>query len=343
MQEGQALWRPGRHFPELGGELVMARDDDGRCMIQFAKTPLPLVLAQTTRENWRIEFPARRMRFGGRQPPADPLRLALSACRAFWRAASLRLPLPAEARWRLAAGEHPLGRNGGRLLEPVRLLLKRWWWLILAVLAAIGMWRVRIDVEMLNLLPPDQPAVQGLKLYQQHFANARELIITLRAPDAEKAERLAGALATRLREETNLVAGVSWQPPWMEQPVQVAELVAWLWLSQPPETFSALSNRLAAGHRESVLAETKETLTTSLSPMDLARRAFDPYDLLSVPALTNFSGLSAEQGQGMFASPDGTFRVLYVQARPDLASYKSCASWLTSVQQAVAGLRTGQG
>ena len=91
-----------------------------------------------------------------------------------------------------------------------------------------------------------------------------------------------------------------------------------------------------------MLAETKETLTTSLSPMDLARRAFDPYDLLSVPALTNFSGLSAEQGQRMFASADGTFRVLFVQARPDLTSYKSCASWLNSVRQVVAGLRASQ-
>ena len=224
----------------------------------------------------------------------------------------------------------------------MRSLLKRWWWLLLAVPAAIGLWRVRIDVEMLNLLPPDQPAVQGLKLYQQYFANARELIITIRAADAEQAERLAGALAARLRQETNLVAGVSWQPPWMEQPAQVAELVAWLWLNQPPEIFGALTNRLAAGHLESVLAETKETLTTSLSPMDLARRAFDPYDLLSVPALTNFSGLSAEQGQRMFASADGTFRVLFVQARPDLASYRSCSSWLTSVQHAVADLRAGQ-
>ena len=224
----------------------------------------------------------------------------------------------------------------------MRSLLKRWWWLLLAVVAAIGWWRLRIDVEMLNLLPPDQPAVQGLKLYQQHFANARELIITVRAPEAEQAERLAGALADRLRQETNLVAGVSWQPPWMEQPAQVAELVACLWLNQPPETFSALTNRLAAGHLQSVLAETKEALTTSLSPMDLARRAFDPYDLLSVPALTNVSGLSAEQGQRMFASADGTFRVLFVQARPDLTSYSSCASWLNSVQQAVGGLRAGQ-
>ena len=65
-----------------------------------------------------------------------------------------------------------------------------------------------------------------------------------------------------------------------------------------------------------VLGETKEMLTTSLSPMELARRAFDPYDLLAVPGMTNISGFSAEQGQRAFASEDGTFRLLFVQARP---------------------------
>lgn len=74
VQEGQALWRPGRRYPELGGELVMASDAEGRCAIQFTKTPLPLVLAQTTRTNWLIEFPPRRMSFGGRRAP--PTRFA---------------------------------------------------------------------------------------------------------------------------------------------------------------------------------------------------------------------------------------------------------------------------
>ena len=82
--------------------------------------------------------------------------------------------------------------------------------------------------------PPDEPTVQGLKLYQQHFANARELVITLRAPDAERAERLAGALAARLRQETNLVTGISWQPPWMEDPAQMSELLAWSGSINPP-------------------------------------------------------------------------------------------------------------
>lgn len=222
------------------------------------------------------------------------------------------------------------------------LFLKRWWWALLVVCVGIGLWRLRFNVELLDLLPPDQPTVQGLKLYQRHFANARELIITLRAPDGEQAERLAAALGNRLRRETNLVESVSWQPPWMEQPGQLAEMLGCMWLNQPPEAFQALTNRLAPDRLQSVLAETREALTMSLSPMDIARRAFDPFDLLNMSALTNLSGLSMEQGQKTFASSEGTFRVMFVQARPDLGSYRACASWLNSVRGTVNGLRTGQ-
>ena len=69
VQEGQALWRPRRGMPELGGEVLLARHADGACLVQFAKTPLPLVLAQTTRTNWLIQFPPRHMGFGGRHTP----------------------------------------------------------------------------------------------------------------------------------------------------------------------------------------------------------------------------------------------------------------------------------
>jgi predicted exporter/lauroyl/myristoyl acyltransferase len=218
--------------------------------------------------------------------------------------------------------------------------LRHAWWLGLLLLVAVGFSRLRFDAEILDLLPGDQPTVRGLKLYQQHFANARELIISLRAPDGEKAEQLAGIMAARLRQETNLVAGVAWQPPWMEHPEQAAEIVACLWFNQPPEVFGALTNRLAADQLQAVLDDTREVLATSLSPMELARRAFDPYDLLTVSALTNLSGLSAEQGQRAFASADGTFRVIYVQARTELGNYRECSAWLKSVQAAVGSVRT---
>ena len=72
---------------------MVARHQDGRCAVQFAKTPLPLVLAQTTRTNWLIEFPPRRMSFGGRQPP--PARFAWL----YLSAALAGEPLPSSLRF----------------------------------------------------------------------------------------------------------------------------------------------------------------------------------------------------------------------------------------------------
>jgi len=69
VQQGQALWRPGRPYPELGGEVMVATHEDGRCVMQFLKTPIPMVLAQNSSTNWLIQFPPRRMSFAGRNPP----------------------------------------------------------------------------------------------------------------------------------------------------------------------------------------------------------------------------------------------------------------------------------
>jgi hypothetical protein len=66
VQQGQALWRPQRESPEFGGDLVLASDDAGRCLIQFDKTPMTILFAQTTSTNWLIRFPQRQMGFSGR-------------------------------------------------------------------------------------------------------------------------------------------------------------------------------------------------------------------------------------------------------------------------------------
>ena len=220
--------------------------------------------------------------------------------------------------------------------------LKRWWWALLIVAVGIGAWRLRFDVDILNLLPPDEPTVQGLKLYQKYFTNARELVVTLRAPDAERAEKLSRLLSDHLQQQTNLVESVSWQPPWMEDPGQMAELLGCLWFNQPPAEFGALTNRLAPENLKSVLADTKEALTTSMSPMDMARRAFDPFDLLNMPSLNKLDAFSMGQGQQMFASQEGNFRLVFVQSAVDLGSYRSCASWLKSIESIVAGLKAEQ-
>ena len=65
----------------------------------------------------------------------------------------------------------------------------RWRWLLLLIPIVVGLARLHFDVEALDLLPANVPAVQGLKIYQQHFANARELIVTVRTPDRDSAEQ----------------------------------------------------------------------------------------------------------------------------------------------------------
>jgi hypothetical protein len=66
VQQGQAVWRPGRGMPEIGGDLVLAGDDSGRWLIQFDKTPMAIMSAQITSNRWLIKFPPRQMSFGGR-------------------------------------------------------------------------------------------------------------------------------------------------------------------------------------------------------------------------------------------------------------------------------------
>ncbi|HEX3627890.1 MAG TPA: MMPL family transporter [Verrucomicrobiae bacterium] len=213
----------------------------------------------------------------------------------------------------------------------MRAFLKRWWWVFLLVAVGLGFWRLRFDADVLDLLPSQEPSVQGLKLYERHFTKAGELIITLRAQNADQALKLSGKLAATLREHTNLVREVTWQPPWMEHPEQLGELLGWLWFNQPPDTFAQLKDRLAPGNLTNVLEQTKEALATSMSPMDLGRLQYDPYNLMSLPAISSVANFSNGQNQQMFASANGNFRVLYVESAIDVSGYRDCQKWLNEI------------
>jgi predicted exporter len=208
----------------------------------------------------------------------------------------------------------------------------RWLWLFLLVPVALGLARLHFDVEVFDLLPDNLPSVQGLKMYQQHFANARELLITVQAPEAEQAENAARAISERLRLQSNLVAGVTWEPPWLEHPEQASELIACLWLNQPPEVFRQLAERLAPEKLAEILAAAKEQLATSLSPEEIARLSYDPFGLTRLPESAASAAPAFGQGQDLFRSADGQFRILFVQATSELRSYRDCDRWLRTIK-----------
>jgi uncharacterized protein len=209
----------------------------------------------------------------------------------------------------------------------------RWWWFLLLIPILAGVARLRFDVEVLDLLPAKTPAVSGLKVYQQHFASASELIITIKAPDAETAEKTAASMAQQLRAMTNLVSSVDWQPPWIEHPDQAAELIAYLWLNQPPPVFQKLAGQLSETNLTAVVAATRERLATTLSPTELAQLSYDPLGFTQLPA--NAPTPDFAKGGEFFASADGSFRLLFVKARGDLTGYRECTDWLNTVKSTI--------
>ena len=215
---------------------------------------------------------------------------------------------------------------------------KAWYWtiLILGLLVIGGMMRLRFDVDVLNLLPSDLPVVHGLALYQKNFTDSRELILTVRSSDPAKTESSAKVLVDALRKQTNLIESVIWQPAWQERPAEAAELIGYLWLNQPPTEFQQLADRLSGTNIEATLADACEQLATSLSPMSLATRAYDPYNILALPeSVANTASSSFSESQNPFSSPDKTFRLIFVKARPDISSYRKCNVWLNDVEGVV--------
>ena len=212
-------------------------------------------------------------------------------------------------------------------------------WIILPVLILFGFARLHFDVEVLDLLPSNNRAVEGLKLYQQRFSNARELIITVQSGEAEQTETAARNIAEQLRKETNLVTSVTWQPPWLENPGQTSELIGYLWLNQTPADFDELTNRLAPANLPASLASTREELAGSMSPGDIARLSYDPLRLTQLPESAANAAPNFAQGGDLFGSRDGKFRIIFVEASTPLATYKECYAWL---QQIKAGVETAR-
>src|SRR5436190_13183904 len=103
-------------------------------------------------------------------------------------------------------------------------------WFAVALVASISLYvlvsRLTLDTEVLNLLPAKFESVQGLKVYNNEFAQTRELTFALSCQpnDADKLEEFAPIFAQRLREQpwsTRVLAGSP-----MESPEAITDLQA---------------------------------------------------------------------------------------------------------------------
>ena len=223
-------------------------------------------------------------------------------------------------------------------------VLKRWRWLGLTFLALIigGLARLRFDADILSLLPQSLPAVRGLQLQQKHFANARELLVTIACENPESGRIAASNIVARLLGQTNLVCDARWEAPWLQSPRDAAHNLGWMWLQQPPAIFNELAERLEANHVGAEFAASREELASSLSPPEIARRSYDPLGFTLLPNAPSLSS-TFDAGGGIFVNSSETYRVIFIEPASDNMSYREASAWIDSVKRQVTAATAAPG
>ena len=210
----------------------------------------------------------------------------------------------------------------------------------LLVFVAAGLSRISFNVDILRLLPVGLRQVQGLSLLLKEFVADDELIITVEAPTAAASEADADAIAAHLAGTPGLVKRAYSRPPWEKDPAQLSELLAYLALNQPPDRVRALVDRLSPDHAPGTLRETLDKLSESVSPQEIGLLSYDPYDI-SGSAVGSLMAGGDEQNR--FASADGTFHVVFVEAPGPFKNYNEAIAWVAAVRDATAPWRGRDG
>ncbi len=78
VRQGQALWKGENAISEIAGELLVATHTNGQVYVSFSKTPVTLVSAQSTPNQWYINFPPNGQWHGFNPPPSRVIWLHLA-------------------------------------------------------------------------------------------------------------------------------------------------------------------------------------------------------------------------------------------------------------------------
>jgi len=210
--------------------------------------------------------------------------------------------------------------------------------LLFLACVVLSVWRLRLDTEVLNLLPGRFSTVSGLLAYNQDFSQARELTFVLSHSDPMRLELAQEEFAEALQSQ-----------PWVQRtfyrpPLETEEgLLTFSGLAAPllyhlsPQSFAAALEGLEPESLTPRLMRMRELLASG-SPKVEAQLNFDPFGL-ATRALEPLQGdAPIERGQPLMA-PDGKTRlVLAVTAAEDLDA-QTCREIMAQVRDFIAQQR----
>jgi predicted RND superfamily exporter protein len=203
---------------------------------------------------------------------------------------------------------------------------------VLCGLAVIGIFRLRIDVDILNLLPRDNSIAQGLAEYQDKFLQAGEVVVVVQSQRAGEAGLVVDAVSKALRPDGQLIERAFWQPPANESLHDAAQFLAYLWLNANTNDVVQLRDSLRAQNLPTLLADSRQRIATSFSPTDLF---LGPRDPLGLATLGQAAGETFDTPEKFFSSEDGKVRLGYIYSAVPLNDYEQCRAWVSKVRSAI--------
>ena len=200
-----------------------------------------------------------------------------------------------------------------------------WSVVVLVAITSIGILTgfLRLDTEVLNLLPRGFDSVEGLKIYNSEFAQTRELTFALlcQPEDVDKLEEFAPKFVEKLRAQPWCVRVLAGSP--METPDGVRDLqriALPLLLNLEPEDFDRAISLLQPQKIHERLAQLRREMESG-SPRPEIELTLDPLGLIT-PSLKPFAGNAAMETDQPLTSPDSTMRVFpTVTNQPSISAF----------------------
>src|SRR5437764_118569 len=219
-------------------------------------------------------------------------------------------------------------------------------WSSVAVLAlgciAILVTQLRLDSDVLNILPASCRSVAGLKIYDREFEQSRQLTFALVcAPaDVEKLEEFTPVFANKLQQQpwcTRVLAGSPMQTP---DGIRDLEWIAVpLLLNLEPGVFNETMSILQPQKIRDRLNRLHQQIEAG-SPGPEFELTFDPLGLIA-PALKPFAESTAIEEDQPLASSDRTMRVFLAVTNQESISAFACQRLMRQVNAFRANAREG--
>lgn len=228
-------------------------------------------------------------------------------------------------------------------------LITRKPWLLIglaAVVLATSLFAIsredRFDSDILNLLPSDNRAVQGLKIYNRDFTQSRELAFLIRGKSANEVDAFADFFIQKLREQSWTLRILDGPPIETESGREsFPALCAPLLLNLPTEKFQQVLAKLTPTELRSRLERLAKQVKSG-SPRAEFELANDPLGIVTAAMAPLAETISLETDFAL-VSPSGNARLIPVIVRPELTDAPACAALMDQVHTLIDESRLAYG